>query len=69
MPVENELRRYRVNHDLTQAELAVAVNVSRQTIHAIETGKYDPSLALALSLAEHFDSAVEDLFWLTDDEG
>ena len=64
MPVENELRVYRARYDLTQAELAVEVGVSRQTINAVETGKYNPSLELALKLANRFDVAVEELFTL-----
>ncbi|ELZ65125.1 MULTISPECIES: helix-turn-helix transcriptional regulator [Haloferax] len=64
MSVQNELRVYRAKHEYTQAELAVATDVSRQTINAIETGKYNPSLELALKLARLFDVAVEDLFWL-----
>lgn len=67
MPVENELKVYRAKHDLTQADLATAAGVSRQTINAIETGKYNPSLELALTLADYFDAAVEDLFWLTEE--
>ena len=67
MPVENELKVYRAKHDLTQEELAVAAGVSRQTINAIETGKYNPSLDLALTLADYFDVSVEDLFWLTEE--
>ena len=67
MPVENELRVYRARHDLTQAELAVEVGVSRQTINAVETGKYNPSLELALKLTDRFDVAVEDLFSLREE--
>lgn len=68
MTVENQIRVYRVKHDLTQAELAASVSVSRQTINAIETGKYNPSLELALKLARRFDVAVEDVFTLTSTE-
>ena len=50
---------------LTQAELAEKVNVSRQTIIAIEQGKFNPSVKLALSLAEFFENQVEDIFNLT----
>lgn len=65
MPVENQLRSFRTNHDLTQEELAIEVGVSRQTINAIETGKYNPSLELALQLAEYFGVPVEDVFHLS----
>ncbi len=48
--------------DVTQKELADAVNVTRQTINAIERGRYDPSLELAFALAEFFDCDIEDIF-------
>jgi putative transcriptional regulator len=60
--MENQLKVYRAKHDLTQAELAQAVEVSRQTINSIENGRYDPSLELAFKLADCFDCRVEDLF-------
>lgn len=66
MTIENELTVYRVQNDLTQADLAEAVDVSRQTINAIETGRYDPSLELALRMARFFEARVEDLFTLED---
>jgi len=60
--MDNSLKVWRAKEDLTQAELAQQVDVSRQTINAIETGKYDPSLELAFKLANRFDCAIEDLF-------
>ncbi|RDI70184.1 helix-turn-helix transcriptional regulator [Halopelagius longus] len=60
--MNNELKVYRAKRDLTQGELAKEVGVTRQTINAIETGRYDPSLDLAFKLAEYFDCSVEDLF-------
>jgi putative transcriptional regulator len=60
--MENDLKVWRAREDLTQAELATQVDVSRQTINAIETGKYDPSLELAFKLADRFDCAIEDIF-------
>lgn len=54
-----ELRR-RAGH--TQAELAAALGVSRQTVIAIERGRYDPSLGLALRIARHFHATVEEIF-------
>jgi len=60
--MDNQLKVYRAKHDLTQAELARAVEVSRQTINSIENGRYDPSLELAFKLADCFDCRVEDLF-------
>lgn len=46
----------------SQADLAAAVDVSRQTINAIERDRYDPSLELAFKLADHFDCSIEELF-------
>lgn len=60
--MRNELKVYRARRELTQAELAEAVGVTRQTINAIETGRYDPSLELAFRLANFFDCPVEELF-------
>jgi putative transcriptional regulator len=60
--VKNDLRQYREARDLSQADLAAAVGVSRQTINAIERERYDPSLELAFKLAAHFDCRVEELF-------
>ncbi len=61
--ISNQLRRLRFEHgEMTQQELAVRVGVTRQTIIAIEGGKYTPSLELAFRLARAFDVGVEDLF-------
>lgn len=60
--MENSLKVYRAKRDMTQAELADEVEVSRQTINAIEVGRYDPSLELAFKLADFFGCRVEDLF-------
>jgi putative transcriptional regulator len=60
--MNNDVRTYREQADLSQADLADAVGVSRQTINAIERERYDPSLELAFKLADHFDRRVEDLF-------
>ncbi|QKQ98976.1 helix-turn-helix domain-containing protein [Candidatus Nanohaloarchaea archaeon] len=62
--MKNQLKEYRAEQDITQAQLAEQVNVSRQTINAIETGKYDPSLELALKIADFFDTEVERIFSL-----
>jgi putative transcriptional regulator len=58
----NTVRERRGERGLSQAELAVAMNVSRQTINAIETGRYTPSLPLALALARYFETTVEEMF-------
>jgi putative transcriptional regulator len=62
--MNNAVREYREARDLTQGDLASNVGVTRQSINAIERGRYDPSLELALKLAAEFDSRVEDLFWM-----
>ena len=62
--MENELNVFRARQDITQKDLAAEMDVSRQTINAIETGKYDPSLELALKLAEYFETSVEEIFML-----
>ncbi|HEX3301704.1 MAG TPA: helix-turn-helix transcriptional regulator [Thermomicrobiales bacterium] len=58
----NEVRRLRMEHGLTQQQLAEAMCVSRQTINAIEAGRYTPSLPLAIALARFFKSSVEEMF-------
>jgi len=60
--MENVVRTLRVDQGLSQGQLATAMGVSRQTINAIETGRYLPSLPLAMALARHFGRAVEEVF-------
>jgi putative transcriptional regulator len=60
--MRNDVRRLRAARDLSQAALAAALGVSRQTINAIETGRYLPSLPLALALARFFETSVEEIF-------
>ena len=68
--VRNRVRRYRrQHHDMTQEELAERVGVTRQTIISIERGRYNPSVGLALRLAEAFGVSVEDLFQLDAEDG
>lgn len=62
--MKNNLRVYRAIQDITQADLAEKINVSRQTINTIESGKYVPSTVLALKMAKVFGVALEDLFEL-----
>jgi len=66
--MENLIRVERAKKKITQAELAEKVNVSRQTIHAIETGKFIPSTVLALKIAKFFKVKLEDLFKLEDND-
>jgi len=60
--MKNEIRARRNERGLSQAELANAMDVSRQTINAIETERDTPSLPLALALARYFDTTVEEIF-------
>jgi putative transcriptional regulator len=60
--VRNSVRELRAGRGLSQAQLAQAMGVSRQTINSIEVGRYTPSLALAVALARYFGSAVEEVF-------
>jgi putative transcriptional regulator len=64
--VKNELRVLRARHGLSQAELAEKLGVSRQTINAIETGRYDPSLPLAFKIAALFGHPIEEIFSFED---
>lgn len=60
--MKNRLKVLRAERDWSQADLAERVSVSRQTINAIETGKYNPSLELAFALAALFELRIEDIF-------
>ena len=60
--MKNEIRTLRAERELSQAELAAAMDVSRQTINAIETERYTPSLPLAIALARFFGRTVEEVF-------
>ncbi|MGA9287909.1 MAG: helix-turn-helix transcriptional regulator [Anaerobacillus sp.] len=59
-----KLKMARVEHDLSQQELAKKVGVSRQTIGLIELGKYNPSLQLCLSICWALDKSLDELFWM-----
>lgn len=60
--MKNDLKERRAEAGESQADLAAAVGVTRQTINAIERDRYDPSLELAFELADHYECAIEDLF-------
>jgi putative transcriptional regulator len=60
--VNNRLRILRAERNWSQAELAQKLEVSRQSVNAIETGKYDPSLPLAFKLARLFNTTIEAIF-------
>jgi putative transcriptional regulator len=63
--MKNELRVFRAKYNLTQGELAERLGVSRQTVNAIETEKYDPSLPLAFKIAKVFECRIEDVFFMS----
>ena len=60
--MKNRLRVLRAEREWSQATLAEHLNVSRQTINAIETGKYDPALPLAFRIARLFEQSIEEIF-------
>jgi putative transcriptional regulator len=62
--VRNTVRDLRLEAGLSQAALGGALGVSRQTVIAIENGRYDPSLPLAIKIARHFGATVEEVFQL-----
>ena len=66
--LNNNLRRYRFESgEISQQELANMVGVTRLTIHSIETGKFNPSVKLALKIADYFNRSVEEIFYLDED--
>ena len=66
--MKNTIKVQRAIKDITQAQLAGIIRVSRQTISAIEKNKYVPSTVLALKLARYFEVSVESVFELTDED-
>ena len=60
--MKNRLKVLRAERDWSQQDLADRLSVSRQSVNAIETGKYDPSLPLAFRIADVFDKRIEDIF-------
>ncbi|MFC6883703.1 MULTISPECIES: helix-turn-helix transcriptional regulator [Actinomadura] len=65
--MRNDVRGLRLAKGLSQAELGKVLGVSRQTVNAIETGRYSPSLPLAITLARFFGRAVEEVFHVDDE--
>ncbi|EQC0676681.1 TPA: helix-turn-helix transcriptional regulator [Listeria innocua] len=68
MKVSNKVKQLREERKIGQNELALALEVSRQTIHAIEKGKYNPSLELSLKMARYFHLTIEEIFQLEEDK-
>lgn len=66
--MNNRLRILRAERNWSQADLAQKLDVSRQSVNAIETGKYDPSLPLAFKLARLFSTTIEQIFTDTETE-
>jgi len=66
--MKNALKVERAKHNITQADLAEKVRVSRQTINSIEIGKYVPSTLLALKIAKVFNTRVDDIFTLQEED-
>jgi len=65
--MKNKIKVFRAMHDLTQEDLAQTIGVTRQTILAIEKGKYVPSLDLAFRIARHFQVNIEEIFTYDDE--
>ncbi len=66
--MKNTIKVERAKKNITQEELATQIQVSRQTINAVETGKFVPSTVLALRLAKYFNTTVEQIFELENNE-
>ncbi|OQY02962.1 MAG: hypothetical protein B6I20_05985 [Bacteroidetes bacterium 4572_117] len=66
--MQNTIRVERAKQNMTQGQLAEAIGVSRQTIHAIETGKFAPSVITALKISHYFNTDVQEIFQLDDSE-
>lgn len=64
--MRNDVRELRLAAGLSQRELGETLEVSRQTVNSIETGRYDPSLPLAIAIARHFGRPVEEIFHVDD---
>ena len=68
MAIKNRVREYRKQLNLTQENLANLLDISRQTVNAIENKLYNPSVELALKIGQIFNKPVEDIFILLDDD-
>lgn len=67
--MKNRLRILRAERNWSQSDLATHLGISRQSVNAIETGKYDPSLPLAFRIADLFAMVIEEIFLRDDEEG
>lgn len=67
MVIKTKIKEYRAKYGMKQDELAVLVGVRRETIYHLESGKYNPSLVLAWSIARVFGVSIEDIFEITEE--
>jgi putative transcriptional regulator len=65
--LDNNIAKFRSKNKLSQQDLADAIGVSRKTISTVETGRFTPSVVIALSIAQHFETNVESLFYFEDE--
>ena len=66
--MKNRLEQIRKEKDITQEELADALEVSRQTVGSLENGRYNPSIILAYKIAKYFDLTIEEIFIYEEDK-
>ncbi|BCZ47198.1 transcriptional regulator [Clostridium gelidum] len=66
--MKNRLEEIRKEHGIKQEDLAVVLEVSRQTIGSLENGRYNPSIILAFKIAKYFDMSIEEIFIYEEDE-
>jgi putative transcriptional regulator len=65
--LDNNIAKFRSKNKLSQQDLADAIGVSRKTISTVETGRFTPSVVIAVSIAQHFETSVESLFYFDDE--
>jgi putative transcriptional regulator len=68
MPIRNKVREFRKDRGIKQLKMAEDLQVTRQTLTAIENSKYNPSLELALKLAQYFEVSVHEIFLLVEED-
>ena len=68
MPVTNRIKEIRTSRGITQIQMAIDLQITRQTITAIENNKYNPSLELALKLVQYFQISIDEIFELKEEE-
>jgi putative transcriptional regulator len=68
MPVMNNIKRIRLERNIKQVDMAESLQVTRQTLNAIENNKYNPSLELALKIVKYFDLPINEIFILEEED-